>query len=37
MIKLDNFPSFNERHFEKWINELTPIEEHKLCLLKRES
>ena len=35
-INLDNFPTFSEEHFHTWINELTPIEEHKGYLVKRD-
>ena len=35
-INFDNFPTFSEEHFHTWINELTPIEEHKGYLVKRD-
>ena len=35
-INFDNFPTFSEEHFQTWINELTPIEEHKGYLVKRD-
>ena len=36
MINFDNFPTFSEEHFQTWTNELTPIEEHKGYLVKRD-
>ena len=36
MINFNDFPTFSEEHFNTWINELTPIEEHKGYLVKRD-
>ena len=36
LIDFDNFPTFSEEHFQTWTNELTPIEEHKGYLVKRD-
>ena len=36
MIDFENFPTFNEEHFNSWITELTPIEEHHGYQVKRD-
>ena len=36
LIDFGNFPTFSEEHFNTWINELTPIEEHNGYLVKRD-
>ena len=36
MINFDNFTIFSEEHFHPWISKLTPLEEHKGYLLKRD-
>ena len=35
-INLDNFPSYSKNHFNDWVDELTPIEEYKGYLVKRD-
>ena len=36
LINFDTFPTFTEEHFHDWINELTPLDEYKGYLLKRD-
>jgi|TARA_B100001971_G_C18145191_1_gene512679 1-aminocyclopropane-1-carboxylate deaminase/D-cysteine desulfhydrase-like pyridoxal-dependent ACC family enzyme len=36
VINFDNFTIFSEEHFHPWISKLTPLEEHKGYLLKRD-
>lgn len=36
MIDFENFPTYSLEHFHTWLNELTPIEEHKGYLVKRD-